>query len=152
MDDLGWNLPDFLWLWRIAAWSMGLSVAAYGVLAVTGGGLFYTHRQDQGHRPGWLRPLHLLVGLTLVGLVLLLLAIGVVGTLGHYGSLGHSSHGVAGITMVGLVLLSAGSALQVDRPDRPWARRFHLITNGVMAAGLIWVTLTGWSVVQKYLP
>ena len=30
------HLPSFLWLWKIAAWSMGLSLLAYLFLAITG--------------------------------------------------------------------------------------------------------------------
>ncbi|MFN6181193.1 MAG: DUF4079 domain-containing protein, partial [Dolichospermum sp.] len=30
------HLPSFLWLWKIAAWSMGLSLMAYLFLAITG--------------------------------------------------------------------------------------------------------------------
>jgi len=39
------NLPSFLWLWRIAAWSMGLTLVGYGLLALIFSGftayLFY---------------------------------------------------------------------------------------------------------------
>ncbi|NEQ88363.1 MAG: DUF4079 domain-containing protein, partial [Moorea sp. SIO2I5] len=35
------NLPSFLWLWKIAAWSMGLSLCAYVLLAITGSIAFY---------------------------------------------------------------------------------------------------------------
>lgn len=86
-----------------------------------------------------------------MGLVLLLLAIGIVGTLGHYGTLGHSPHLIAGLTVVGLVLLSAGSATQISA-KRSWARSLHVGTNITLFVGLLWVSLTGWSVVQKYLP
>ena len=87
----------------------------------------------------------------MVGLVLLLLGIGLVGTLGHYGSLGHSPHLVAGLTVVALVLLSAGSATQIAVRGS-WARLLHVTTNVVLLVGFVWVLLTGWSVVQKYLP
>lgn len=30
------NLPSFLWLWKIAAWSMGLSITGYLLLAFSG--------------------------------------------------------------------------------------------------------------------
>ncbi|NER84612.1 MAG: DUF4079 domain-containing protein, partial [Leptolyngbya sp. SIO1D8] len=30
------DLPSFIWLWRIAAWSMGLSLSAYFCLALSG--------------------------------------------------------------------------------------------------------------------
>lgn len=144
------NLPSFLWLWRIAAWSMGFAIVAYLILALSGGWLFWL-RQTRHSRPDWLRPFHYLVGSILAGLVLLLLAIGIVGTLGHYGSLGHSSHLYAGLVVVDLVFVSAWSAVQIS-PERPWARSLHLGVNGVLLIGFIWVSLTGWSVVQKYLP
>lgn len=144
------NLPTFLWLWRIAAWSMGFTLVAYGVLAVTGSSLFVL-RQQKHPRPAWLRPFHYGVGIGMVGLVLLLLAIGIVGTLGHYGSLGHSFHLAAGLAVVDLVFLSVWSAVQIN-PQRPWARPLHIGTNLVLFFALAWVSLTGWSVVQKYLP
>jgi len=144
------NLPSFLWLWKIAAWSMGLSVLAYLLLAVSGIWMFRA-RKTRSSRPIWLRSLHYAIGACMVSLVLLLLAIGIVGTLGHFGSLGHSSHLLAGLIVVGLVLLSAGSATQIGA-KRPWARSLHIGTNIVLFAGFLWVSLTGWSVVQKYLP
>lgn len=82
---------------------------------------------------------------------MLLLAIGVVGTFGHYGNLGHSGHLIAGWVVVALVLLSAGSATQIS-PTRDWARAVHVGTNIVLFVGFAWVSLTGWEVVQKYLP
>lgn len=144
------NLPSFLWLWKIAAWSMGLSLLAYLLLAITGIWMFRT-RSTRSLRPDWLRSLHYGFGGSLVLLVLLLLAIGIVGTLGHFGSLGHSSHLPAGLIVVGLVLLSAGSATQINA-KRPWVRSLHIGTNIVLFFALVWVSLTGWSVVQKYLP
>lgn len=102
-------------------------------------------------RPQWLRPFHYIVGGSMVTLVLLLLVIGVVGTLGHYGNLGHSAHLPTGIGVVCLTLLSAWSATQIS-PKRPWARWLHLGTNMYLFAGFVGVTLTGWIVVQKYLP
>ncbi len=144
------NLPSFLWLWKIAAWSMGLSLCAYGLLGVTGAWLLVSRSAHQP-RPWWLRPLHYGIGGTMVGLVLLLLAIGIVGTLGHFGSLGHSAHLPVGLLVVGLTLLSAWSATQIS-PERPWARSLHLGTNLVLLVGFICVSLTGWTVVQKYLP
>jgi ABC-type tungstate transport system substrate-binding protein len=143
------DLPSFLWLWKIAAWSMGLSVTAYFLLAVSGGWLFYG-RSNKKKRPQWLRSLHITIGSILVGLVLLLLGIGVVGTLGHYGSLGHSSHLIAGTIVVALVLASAASASRIH-PKRPWARQLHVSINLVLLFGFMWVSWTGWSVVQKYL-
>ncbi|MGB3239584.1 MAG: DUF4079 domain-containing protein [Geitlerinemataceae cyanobacterium] len=144
------NLPSFLWLWRIAAWSMGLSLLAYSLLAVTGGWLFYS-RHTQQPRPQQLRSIHIVFGTSLVGLVLLLLAVGIVGTLGHFGSLGHSVHLFAGLTVVTLVLVSAVSATQIN-PKRPWVRNLHIGTNIALFVALMWVLLTGWVVVQKYLP
>ncbi|MEO1400584.1 MAG: DUF4079 domain-containing protein [Cyanobacteria bacterium J06635_1] len=144
------DLPSFLWLWRIAAWSMGLSLTTYAVLAVTGGGLWYT-RQTKAGRPKWLRPLHYGLGGTLVGLVLLLMGIGVVGTLGEYGRLGHSWHLPMGLFVVGLVCGSAWSATQIH-PQRPWARPLHLSLNGGLFLAFAAVTYSGWVVVQKYLP
>ncbi len=129
---------------------MGLSLFAYSLLAMSGTWILLSRRNHQS-RPGWLRPVHFSIGAILVVLVLLLLAIGLVGTLGHYGSLGHSSHLIAGIITVGLTLLSGWSATQIS-PQRPWARSLHLGTNLVLLLGFIFVSLTGWTVVQKYLP
>lgn len=148
---------------------MGLSISAYLLLAVTGGWLFVSHRQQGGqlesqlknqlenqlatpaNRPGWLRPLHLFTGGVIVLLVLLLLAVGLVGTFGYYGSLGHSPHLIAGLTVVSLTLLSAWAALRIS-PERPWARPLHLGVNLALLIGLTAVSWTGWTVVQKYLP
>ncbi|MBE9127834.1 MULTISPECIES: DUF4079 domain-containing protein [unclassified Coleofasciculus] len=143
------NLPDFLWLWRAAAWSMGLSILAYALLGITGSVLF-SKRLSQHPRPQWLRPLHYIIGWVMVGLVLLLLAIGLVGTLGHYGSLGHSGHLIAGGSVVVLVLVSAASSTQIS-PHQPWARAVHVGTNIALFVGFAWVSFTGWQVVQKYL-
>ncbi len=129
---------------------MGLSLLAYVLLAATGTGLFYT-RSSGGQRPDWLRSLHFCIGATMIALVLLLLAIGIVGTLGHFGSLGHSAHLPAGIIVVLLTLLSGWSATQIS-PDRAWARVVHVGTNLVLFVGFVLVSLTGWIVVQKYLP
>jgi hypothetical protein len=147
------HLPSFLWLWKIAAWSMGLSLAAYLFLAVTGVGMFW--RRTSGS-PDFLlgdqlwRSLHYMIGMSMVSLVLLLLGIGIIGTLGHFGSLGHSSHLVAGLIVVALVIVSAVSATQISAA-RTWARPLHIGTNIVLLLGFVWVSLTGWSVVQKYL-
>lgn len=129
---------------------MGLSLLAYLLLAGTGIWMFRA-RQTQQPRPSWLLTLHYWVGGSMVALVLLLLAIGIVGTLGHFGTLGHSSHLPVGLTVVGLVLLSAGSATQISA-KRPWARSLHIGTNIALFVGFLWVSLTGWIVVQKYLP
>ena len=152
------NLPSFIWLWKIAAWSMGLSLLAYVLLAFTGVWMFFNRTSErlpfifQGYTSNKdLRALHLLIGGCMVSLVLLLLLIGIVGTLGHFGSLGHSPHLYAGIIVVLLVLLSGGSALLIDT-TRPWVKRLHVGTNIVLFFALIWVSFTGWTVVQKYLP
>ncbi|MFB8796807.1 MAG: DUF4079 domain-containing protein [Microcoleus sp.] len=144
------NLPSFLWLWKIAAWSMGFSLFAYLLLAVTGTWMFYDRHTKQP-RPKWLRPVHLAVGAVMATLVILLLGIGVVGTLGEYGNLGHSAHLPAGLAVVTLVLVSVGSGLQIS-PKRPWARPLHISTNVTLLAGFVTVLLTGWTIVQKYLP
>jgi Protein of unknown function (DUF4079) len=144
------NLPSFLWLWKIAAWSMGLSLFAYSILAVTGGWLLYSRRAQQS-RPSWLRLVHLSIGGTLITLVLVLLGIGLMGTVGYYGSLGHSVHLPAGLIVVSLTLLSGWSATRIS-PQRPWARSLHLICNGLLLVGFASVSWTGWDVVQKYLP
>jgi hypothetical protein len=146
------NLPDFLWLWRIAAWSMGLSLTAYGCLAVSGVLIGAGRRRWLDLRPmTGIRLLHSGLGLSLVFLVLLLLAVGLVGTYGHYGNLGHSVHLPVGLTVVILVLTSAWSAKQIH-PQRPWARPLHVSLNMVLLIGFAAVTWTGWQVVQKYLP
>ncbi|AFZ27028.1 hypothetical protein Cylst_4977 [Cylindrospermum stagnale PCC 7417] len=152
------HLPSFIWLWKIAAWSMGLSLLAYLLLAVTGVWMFRMRTSGQppviasltGVDRG-VRSLHYTIGLSMVSLVLLLLAIGIIGTLGHFGSLGHSSHLVAGLIVVVMVLLSAVSATQISA-RRPWARPLHIGTNILLFIGFAWVSLTGWIVVQKYLP
>jgi Protein of unknown function (DUF4079) len=144
------NLPSFLWLWKIAAWSMGLSMSIYVLLAISGIWM-YKLRTSKLKRPLWLRPLHYIIGGIMVFLVFLLLGIGLVGTIGHYGSLGHSLHLLAGLSVVVLVSISAGSAIQIS-PKHPWARSLHISTNILLFAGFCWVGLTGWSVVQKYLP
>ncbi|MBW4539278.1 MAG: DUF4079 domain-containing protein [Myxacorys chilensis ATA2-1-KO14] len=140
------DLPSFLWLWKIAAWAMGLAIAAYLLQAVTGFSFLIFRPSIQ---PQWLRPLHVVTGVAIALLILVLLAIGVVGTLGHYGSLGHSSHLFSGLTVVELVFLSAWSAAQIR--TRPWARSVHLIANVLLCIGLVWASITGWEVVQKYL-
>ena len=108
-------------------------------------------RRGTRSRPRWLRPLHYVIGAILVFLVLLLLSVGIVGTLGHYGTLGHSWHLPAGLTVVALVLLSAWSATRIH-PKRPWARSLHITTNAILFVGFAAVSLSGWIVVQKYLP
>ena len=108
-------------------------------------------RKTLQDRPQWLRPLHFGLGGLLVSLVLVLLIVGLIGTLGHYGNLGHSIHLPAGLIVVALTLASAWSASQISI-DRQWARRLHVSINGALLIGFLSVTLTGWRVVQKYLP
>ncbi|PSN12039.1 DUF4079 domain-containing protein [filamentous cyanobacterium CCT1] len=144
------NLPSFLWLWRIAAWSMGLTLTGYVLLAMTGGVLYYTRSRKQ-KRSAWVRPLHIGLGATIVTLVLVLLAIGIIGTLGEYGRLGHSFHLLFGLSVVALVLASAWSASRIA-PERPWARPLHVGLNSGLGLGLAAAGLSGWQVVQKYLP
>ena len=152
------HLPSFLWLWKIAAWSMGLSLLAYLFLAITGIWMLRvktTLKVPLGiilpwHR-GQMLLLHYIIGISMVSLVLLLLAVGIVGTLGHFGSLGHSPHLGAGLIVVILVLVSAFSATQIST-GKSWARPLHLGCNLLLLPGFIWVSLSGWTVVQKYLP
>ncbi len=129
---------------------MGLSMTLYVVLAITGGTLRWT-RQGVKSCPSWLRPVHYGLGSLLVVLVLVLFAIGIIGTLGEYGDLGHSIHLPVGILAVTLTLASAWSATQISA-GKPWARTLHLSLNGVLFLGFLAVGLTGWNVVQKYLP
>ncbi len=143
------DLPSFIWLWRIAAWSMGLSLTAYTGLLLTGGIVWYS-RSHQRSQPAWLRLLHIGLGVILVALVLLLLSIGIIGTLGEHGSLGHSWHLGAGLVVVSLVLASAGAATQIA--SRPWARSLHIAINGLLFFAFAAVTYSGWTVVQQYLP
>lgn len=144
------DLPSFIWLWRIAAWSMGLSLSAYVCLLVSGSWLL-ERRLHKAPRFSWLRSLHLTFGVGLVTLVLLLLSIGIIGTLGEYGSLGHSAHLPAGLLVVLLVGVSAWSGSRIH-PSRPWSRQLHWGTNAVLGLALAGVLWTGWQVVQKYLP
>jgi Protein of unknown function (DUF4079) len=143
------DLPSFLWLWKIAAWSMGLSLLTYSILAITGFGMFQA-RDRLDSRERW-RTVHLALGLLLVVLVVGLLGIGIVGTLGQYGSLGHSMHGPIGGVVVGITLLTAGVALQIQG-GHPWARPLHISLNVLLGVAFLGVLATGWIVVQKYLP
>lgn len=143
------DLPSFIWLWRIAAWSMGLSLTMYVCLLVTGVGVRYG-RSHQWSQPGWLRMVHIVLGGVLVALVLLLLSVGIVGTLGEHGSLGHSWHLGAGLLVVSLVLASVGAASQIA--VRPWARSLHVAINAMLFLAFAAVSYSGWSVVQQYLP
>ncbi|WPF89625.1 DUF4079 domain-containing protein [Cyanobacterium aponinum AL20118] len=144
------NLPSFLWLWKIAAWSMGLSITGYLLLAFSGIYL-WKNRKEKKPRPSWLRPFHWITGTILVILILILLSIGLMGTIGYYGSLGHSWHLPAGLTVVTLILLSAWTSTQIH-PSRPWARKLHVNVNIALFFALLAVGLTGLFVVQKYLP
>jgi Protein of unknown function (DUF4079) len=143
------DLPSFLWLWKIAAWSMGLTILADLILGITGIWI-KTKREQRKTKPPWLKSFHFRMGIVLILLVLLLLMIGIIGTIGHYGNLGHSPHLMAGLWVVILVLISGGTALQIKGNN--WARKIHLSTNIVLFFALIFVSLTGWEVVQKYLP
>ncbi len=144
------NLPSFIWLWRIAAWSMGLSMTAYFILAISGSAL-WKYRQDKKQCPQWLRPFHWIIGSIMVTLVVILLSIGLVGTIGEHGSLGHSIHLPAGLLVVTLVGLSAWSSTQIH-PSRPWARTLHRNLNIGLFFAFCFVGLSGLSVVQQYLP
>lgn len=140
-----------MWLWRIAAWSMGLTVTLFAALAVVGL-VLRTQRLRPGTKPQkWLRILHRGLGILLILLILNLLAIGIVGTLGHYGSLGHSWHLPVGLGVVALALGSAWSATRIH-PQRPWARSLHLKINSLLFVALALVSWSGWAVVQKYMP
>jgi ABC-type amino acid transport system permease subunit len=129
---------------------MGLTITGYFLLALTGGGLAYT-RLSKNPPSAWLRPLHIAMGVGTVALVLVLLFIGIVGTLGEYGSLGHSWHLPLGLLVVALVVSSAWSASRIS-VERPWARKLHVTLNGALGLALAGAGLSGWQVVQKYLP
>ena len=144
------NLPSFLWLWRIAAWSMGLSMTIYVILSISGFWLWKLRTEKQS-RPRWLRPFHWTMGSVMVTLVLILLSIGLIGTIGEHGNLGHSIHLPAGLLVVTLVCLSAWSSTQIH-PSRPWARQLHLNLNMGLFFAFLFVGLSGWTVVQQYLP
>jgi hypothetical protein len=143
------DLPSFLWLWKIAAWAMGGAIAFYLLLLSSGIWMFYGRVTRIG-RPPWLRNAHYIGGIIIVFLVFLLLAIGIVGTVGYYGSLGHSEHLWSGLLVVWLICLSAWSANQIDGRNS-WARSLHVTINAILLLGLVYVSLTGWDVVQKYL-
>lgn len=128
---------------------MGGAIAVYLLLFFFGVWMFYGRATRIG-RPFWLRTAHYYSGIVLIFLVLLLLAIGLVGTISYYGSLGHSLHLLAGLLVVSLVLLSGWSAHQITAQNS-WARMLHIGTNITLLGGLIFVSITGWEVVQKYL-
>jgi uncharacterized membrane protein len=144
------NLPSFLWLWRIAAWSMGLSMTAYIILAVSGV-ILWKKREEKLPRPQWLRPFHWIIGTIMTTLVFILLSIGLIGTIGEYGNLGHSIHLPAGLIVVSLVAVSAWSSTQIH-PSRPWARILHIRLNVALFFAFCFVGLSGLRVVQQYLP
>lgn len=142
--------PSLLyWLWtKVSCLLMVLSLCAFLLLGITGIGLFCLRRFKRP-RPGWLRPLHHIIGWVMIDSVLLLFAIGLASSLGLHGSLGHSSHLFAGLAVVALVLLSAGSARLISS-KRPWARTVHVSANIALLVAFIWVLLTGWAVLQNY--
>jgi len=143
------NLPSFLWLWKIAAWSMGFAIFFYVILAVSGTS-FILLRNRQINRPKWLRPLHQTIGFMMVFLILSLLSIGLIGTVGYYGNLGHSIHLPAGIIIVILSVLSAWSSTKIN-PRNPWAKKLHITLNIGLLFAFTFVGLSGWTIVQKYL-
>ena len=143
------DLPSFMWLWRIAAWSMGLSITAYFVLAISGI-MIRKSRQEKKQRPKWLRPFHWITGSIMVSLVMILLSIGLVGTISEHGSLGHSIHLPAGILVVTLVGFSAWSSTQISA-SRPWARQLHVNINIGLFLAFCFVGLSGLKVVQQYI-
>jgi nitrate reductase gamma subunit len=127
---------------------MGLTILAYSILGFSGIWI-KTRRERVNKAPSWLKSFHFAMGVIMILLVLLLLIIGVVGTLGHYGNLGHSQHLIAGLWVVILVFIAGGSATQIKGNN--WARKVHVSTNLILFFALIFVSLTGWDVVQKYL-
>ena len=143
------DLPSFLWLWKIAAWAMGGTIAFYLLLFLSGSWMFYGRTTRIG-RPPWLANAHYIAGIIIVFLVVLLLAIGIVGTVGYYGNLGHSPHLWSGLFVVMLICLSAWSANQINTGNT-WARSLHVSLNAILLVGLVYVSWTGWEVVQKYL-
>jgi hypothetical protein len=127
---------------------MGVTLALYGFLLLLG--LWIRHRRLETDLPvAWLRTAHISLGVGLVATIGLLLSIGIVGTLGHFGSLGHSWHLPAGLLVVGLSLLSAWTGLRIQTSRH---RIIHITMNILLGIALIGVLLSGWSVVQKYLP
>ncbi len=128
---------------------MGFTLVSYSLLFLSGGKIL-SSRLNLSRSWNWVKLFHLVMGVSLIFLVLLLLGIGLVGTVGHYGDLGHSSHLWAGLAVVFLVIVSGWSATNIFIGNA-WARKVHLIVNVLLMGGLIFVSWTGWSVVQKYL-
>ncbi len=144
------NLPSFLWLWKIAAWSMGFAIFLYLCLAISGVSFVVLQRKKK-KRPQWLRPFHQWLGFGMVFLIFLLLFIGLIGTVGYYGSLGHSIHLLAGIIIVIISSLSAWSSTQINFQNS-WAKKLHVSLNVGLFFAFASVGLSGWTIVQKYLP
>lgn len=131
---------------------MGLTLFLFLCLALSGGFGRWQRLGGKGCQQiaGRWRSLHIGLGGLLVTTVLLLLAIGLVGSWGEHHSWGHSSHLWAGCSVVVLVIFSAIAGLRSRGGDR-W-RVWHLGANGCLLLALLWVLLSGWQVVQPYLP
>ena len=145
------HLPSFIWLWRIAAWAMGGTMLLYVIQIALGLSVRRQRIERDASKRVWYRHWHFWTGIAMLALILLLLAIGIVGTLGHFGSLGHSWHLPAGLTVVGLAIASAVTGSRINS-KHPLSRTIHLSINGALAVSLLLVLVSGWSVVQKYLP
>jgi Protein of unknown function (DUF4079) len=138
-----------LWLWKTAAWSMGLSTLTITLLGISGYRLWQSRHRGKPAK-SWLYKTHPALGKVLVFLTLLLWSVGFYGTVQDHGHLRFSAHFWAGSTMVLLVCTSAWAAFQI--PRRSWARSLHLGLNSLMVCLLFWVLATGWVVVQPHLP
>jgi Protein of unknown function (DUF4079) len=138
-----------LWLWKIAAWSMGLSMLTITLLGVSGYRLWQSRNRGKPAK-AWLYQAHPVLGKILVFLTLLLWSVGFYGTVQDHGHLRFSAHFWAGSVMVILVCTSAWTAFQIPRYS--WARPLHLGLNGLIVCLLFWVLATGWVVVQPHLP
>lgn len=128
---------------------MGLAILTYGLLAVAG--LTIRWRRSRDRSWGVLGMVHRVLGVVLVLLILCLFTIGIVGTLGHFGSLGHSPHLVAGVSVVALTAAAAWSGWRIGEGTIE-ARSLHGRIVLLLGSLLVWVGLSGWFVVQKYLP
>lgn len=148
---LSLDLPSFLWLWKIAAWSMGFCVTSYLILAILGGKIWLNRLNPSGSvTPNpVLRNSHYLMGLVFLLLVLLLFSIGILGTIGHFGNLGHSPHLFAGLLIVTLAILSAITGSKIKGNES--FRSIHRLLNLFLFFSLTFVGWSGWLVVQKYL-